>query len=115
LTRRSSDLGRAEAGDRYLTGRAGGIAAEAFAHFLADLVQNPARLAIIDLACGPDEPGKFGRLADDEPGIDSDAMAADAGSRLQYVDARVPVGEPDQFPHIDSELVAYDQIGRAHV
>jgi len=40
-----------------------------------------------------------------EPGIDRDAMPAHAGARRQDVDARMTVGEPDHFPHVDAQAV----------
>ena len=47
----------------------------------------------------------LGRGGDDEPRVDGDAVAADAGTRLEDVDARVMVGEVDEFPDIDVEVV----------
>ena len=72
----------------------------------SDLVEHVRRLAVVDLARGADQPGLLGRGVDDEPRIDGDAVAADARARLQDVDARVAVGEPDHLPDVDAELVA---------
>ena len=36
-------------------------------------------------------------------------MAADAGSRLEYVHARVAVGELDEFPDINIEFSAQER------
>ena len=74
-------------------------------------------LAVIDLARGADQRGMIGCAVDDEPGINRDAMAADAGAGLQDVDARVAVGEPDDLPHIEPHLVGNNRqfIGKGDV
>ena len=46
---------------------------------------------------------RSGAEFDDEPGVDGDAMAADAGAGPQDVDAGMPVGEVDHLPDIDVE------------
>jgi hypothetical protein len=46
---------------------------------------------------------------DDEPRIDRDAVPADAGAGLKDVDARVAVGEPDHFPHVEPHAVGDDR------
>ena len=52
-----------------------------------------------------DQRGVLGRGGDEEPGIDRDAVATDAGAGLEDVDARVAVGEADDLPHVDAEAV----------
>jgi hypothetical protein len=76
---------------------------------LPDLGQDPLRFAVVDLARRTDEAGVLRRLRDQKPRVDRDAMTADAGSRLQDVDPRVAVGEPDQLPYVDAEAVAQDR------
>ncbi|CAH0326733.1 hypothetical protein SRABI128_05530 [Microbacterium sp. Bi128] len=73
------------------------------------LVQDPARLLVVD-GPGSSDQARLGRCcSDDEPGIDGDAVTPDAGSRLQDVDARVVVCQPDQFPDVDAQLFADDR------
>ena len=48
----------------------------------AHLVDHPLRLGVIDFARGADEARLFGGAGNDEPGVDGDAMPADAGARL---------------------------------
>ena len=67
------------------------------------------RLALVDLAGGTDQPGLLRVLRDDEPGIDGDAMATDAGAGLQDVDARVAVGQRDQLENVDVQPVGDDR------
>src|SRR3546814_12043186 len=62
-------------------------------------------LGEIDLARGADQPAVIGCAMDEEPGIDRDAMAADAGTRLEDVDARVTVGEADHLPAVDAQML----------
>src|SRR5690606_22783921 len=54
-----------------------------------DLRRDPVRLAVVDLAGDTGQAGLFGGLVDDEPRIHGDAVSADAGARLQDVDARM--------------------------
>ena len=42
---------------------------------------------------------------DDEPRVNRDTMPANAGARLQNIDARVAIGQPDHFPHIEALLI----------
>src|SRR5690606_31933034 len=58
-----------------------------------------------DLTRGADQATLLRRAMDEEPGIDRDAMAANAGPRLEDVDAWVAVGEADHVPHIDAHPV----------
>ena len=64
------------------------------------------RLGVVDLARGADQAGCFRRAVDDEPGIDRDAVAADAGAGLQDVDARMAVGQLDHLPDVEAHAVA---------
>src|SRR3546814_17899727 len=64
-------------------------------------------LGEIDLARGADQPAVIGCAMDEEPGIDRDAMAADAGTRLEDVDARVTVGEADHLPDVDAQMLGH--------
>ena len=54
-----------------------------------------AGLAVVHVARDADEGRLFGRAVDDEPGVDGNAMAADAGAGLKDVNARVAVGDAD--------------------
>ena len=72
----------------------------------ADALDDVVRLAIVDFTCNAYKAGLFGGGVDDEPGVDGDAVSADAGAGLQDVDAGVAVGEIDQFPDVDPEFVA---------
>ncbi len=65
-----------------------------------------SRLAAVDFAGCTDEPGQFGASLDDEPRVDRDAVAADAGTRLQDVYPRMPVRHFDYFPDVESEMFA---------
>jgi hypothetical protein len=62
-------------------------------------------LGEVHLARGADQPRVLRVGMDDEPRVDRDAVAADAGAGLEDVDARVAVGERDHFPHVDARLV----------
>jgi hypothetical protein len=64
------------------------------------------RLGIVDLAGSPDEAGMLRDCVNDEPRIDGDAVTAHAGTRAEYVHARVVVRELDEFPDVDSQVVA---------
>ena len=64
-------------------------------------------LAVVDAACGADQRGLFGRAVDDEPRVDRDAVAAHARTGGQDVDARMAVGQPDHFPHIQPHRVRH--------
>ena len=53
-----------------------------------------------------DQAGFFGAAVDDKPGVDCDAVPADAGPRAQNVDARVEVCEFNQFPDVEVKAFA---------
>ncbi len=50
-----------------------------------------------------------GRAVDDEPRIDGDAVAADAGAGREDVDPRVAVGEADHLPHVEVHRIGDDR------
>lgn len=81
------------------------------------MVHHPIRLAVVDLARGAHQPRVFGEGGDNEPWIDGDAMAANARTGVEDVDARVPVGEPDQLPGVDAGLLGDDRklVGKGDV
>ena len=85
--------GEAEAADHWILEPGGG-----FHHPL----QHPGGLMYVDFACGADEATYFGVAGNDEPRIDGDTVAADAGAGVEDVDARVTVGEGDDVPHADA-------------
>ncbi len=66
-------------------------------------------LAVVHFARGADQRGVLAVGGDQEPGVDRDAMAADARAGRQDVDARVAVGEPDHLPHVDAHPVGDDR------
>ncbi len=47
----------------------------------------------------------LGRLLDNEPRIDRDAVAANTGTRLVEVDARVQVRQLDDLPRADPQVL----------
>ncbi|MOA39331.1 hypothetical protein D3C78_1610990 [compost metagenome] len=51
----------------------------------------------------------FGGLADNKPGINSNAVSTYPRTRLQDIDPWVAVGQADQFPDVDVQLVADDR------
>ena len=74
-----------------------------------DLVDHPFGLVVVDFPCGTDQAGLLGRAGDHEPGIDRDAVTADAGAGLQNADPGVTIGEADQFPDVDVVAIADDR------
>src|SRR3546814_9295033 len=74
-------------------------------------------LGEIDLARGADQAAVLGRAVDEKPGIDRDAMAADAGAWLEDVDARVAVGEADHLPNVDAHVLGHHRqlVGKGDV
>ena len=82
------------------------IGSVGFFHCLLDLVDNPSGLAVVDVASGVDELRVLRVSGNDEPRIDRDAVATDTRARLQDIHAWVVVGEVDELPYVDAELVA---------
>src|SRR5262249_2225238 len=84
---------------------------------LCDRRDDESWLAVVDLARGADQARPFGRGGDDEPGIDSNAMSADTRSWLQDRNPGVAVGEFDDLPHIEAELIADQRqlIGKSNI
>ena len=64
-------------------------------------------LAVVDQPRGADQRRLLGRSVDNEPRVHRDAVAAHAGAGLQDVHARMPVGQPDHFPHVQPHLVRH--------
>ena len=56
---------------------------------------------------GADQRRLLRRRSDQEPGVDRDAVAADAGAGPENIDARVTVGEADHLPHVDAHPVCH--------
>ncbi|MCY1300544.1 hypothetical protein D9M70_501130 [compost metagenome] len=98
--------GKAQAGDGHITCRFLRVGSQELGNGQPDLFDHPPRLAVVHFASGADQPSLFGGLADDEPGVDGNAVPAHARARLQDVDARMAVSQTDQFPYIDIEPVA---------
>ena len=73
---------------------------------LGHLADHPVGLAVVHLAGGADHARQVRRGVHDEPRIDGDAVAADAGAGLQDLHPRMVVGELDQLPDVDAEPVA---------
>ena len=88
--------GQAEGGDDRVTEPVGPV---------RDLGEDDLGLVVVDLAGRADEPGLLGHGADDEPRVDGDAVAADARSGLEDVDARVLVRQLDELEDVDAEPV----------
>jgi len=72
----------------------------------ADLRDDEFRLGVVDLARGADQPRAFRRRGDDEPWIDGDAVSAHPRPGLQDSHPRMAVGELDNLPDIEPELIA---------
>src|SRR6185312_8225615 len=90
-------VGQAQAGDHRL--------AQALRGAL-DLLDHDTRLGVVDFAGRANDLGAIGRRGDDEPGIDGDAVTADTRAGRQDVDPRMLVGQRDQLPDVDVQLVA---------
>ena len=75
-------------------------------HCVFDFFGTPERFVVVDFARFGDELRLDGEVGRDEIGVDCDAVSAHAASRLQDVDARMLVGEGDEFPYVDSGFVA---------
>ena len=91
-----------EAGDR------GALAVGALAELLEgrlDLADDRLRTGVVGLSCGPDEPGLLRCGRDDEPWVDGDAVATHTGTGVEDVDPRVTVGEANDLPHVEAELL----------
>ena len=73
-----------------------------------DFVQDPVRLGIIDVPDCSDELRTLRRRIDDEPGVDRDAVAPNAGSRLEYGNTRMTVSEAYQLPDVNIETITND-------
>src|SRR5215207_6806716 len=61
-----------------------------------DALADMGLLGQVDLARGANQAGELRLGVHDEPRVDRDAVAADAGSGRQDIDARVQVGELDE-------------------
>ena len=72
-------------------------------HDLVDALQHEHRLVVVGLHRLVDHLGQLRVVAHQEPGIHADAVAAHAGTRLQDVDARVHIADPDDL--VDVEVV----------
>jgi hypothetical protein len=59
----------------------------------ADLGETWLGARVVDAAGGLDQRGVVGGAGGDEPRVDGDAVAADAGAGAEDLDARVAVGE----------------------
>ena len=62
-------------------------------------------LSIVDVTRSADQRGQLWSRMNDEPRVDRNTMSADAWSRGQNIDPRVTVGERNDIPHIDAQLV----------
>ena len=75
-------------------------------HDLVDALQHEHRLAVVGLHRLVDHLGQLRVVAHQEPGIHADAVAADAGPRLQDVHARVHVADLDDLVHVHVVVAA---------
>ena len=73
---------------------------------LLDTPDHVVRSQVVDLTSQFDHPALFRGRVHDEPRVDGDAMSADPGARLQDFHPRVVVGQFDQLPNVDIELLA---------
>ena len=72
----------------------------------ANLGDDVMRLRVVHFPSRAQE-ARLGRCGvDDEPRVDGDAVSADTGSWLKDLHARVAIGQADEFPDIDAQLVA---------
>lgn len=72
-------------------------------HDLVDAVQHELGLAVVGLHRLVDHLRKTGVVADEEPGVHADAVASDAGTGLEDVDARMHVADADDL--VDVHIV----------
>lgn len=62
------------------------------------------RHAVVHLSCRANEASLVRHRADDEPGVDRDAVTADSRAGLQDIDARVVVRKFDELPDVNPQL-----------
>jgi len=98
--------GQAKTGNSDIRQRAAGLFGHGIGDGGLDLFNHPFGLVVVDLAGGADQSGLFRAGLDDEPGVNRDTVPANAGAGLQDVDPRVAVGQTDELPDVDVELVA---------
>jgi len=100
--------GEAEAGDDDILLRFLGVFFQKLRDSRLDLPYHPLRFVVVYFSGRADKSGFFRCLTDDEPRINGDAVPSHSRAGLEDVYARVSVGEADQFPYVDSLLVADD-------
>src|SRR6266849_4131298 len=66
----------------------------------------PSNHRIVHFATCLDQAREIRCRFDNEPGIDRDAGTTDSGAGAQDVDARVSIGEIDDFPHVNPITIA---------
>ena len=76
------------------------------AHDLVDALQYELRLAVVGLHGFVDDLGELGVIAHEEPRVHADAVAADAGTGLEDVDARVHVADADDLVNVHAVVTA---------
>lgn len=117
--------GLADVVDVLLVGEAvdadlGGVGDAALGHDLAGAVHDVLGHGGVGLKGQADEVGRLGVVADQEPRVDRDAVAADARAGVQDVDARVLVRDADDLGDVHAadaadlgELVGEGDVHRA--
>src|SRR5690606_7735955 len=73
---------------------------------LANLFDDPAWFFLIHFAGRPYQAALLGGSIDHKPWVDSDAMTTHPGAGLENVYPRVMVGESNEFPDINAEMMA---------
>jgi hypothetical protein len=74
---------------------------------VADLGEDAGGARVVDAAGGLDQRGVGRRGGGDEPRVDRDAVAADAGAGAEDLHARVAVGQADHLPYVEAEARAH--------
>ncbi len=98
--------GETKTGDFHIGDGFAGVGGQHIGDFRFDFFHHPFRLVVVHLPSRADETRFLRCAGDDKPGIHRDAVAADAGPRLENVHPGMVIGQLDELPHIDIELVA---------
>src|SRR5699024_5482787 len=88
-----------------------------FGNCLFNFLDDPLWLSVVDISGRANELGILRVGGNNEPRIDSNAVAADTRARLENVHAGVVVRKLDKLPDIDSKIVGNERklIGESDV
>ena len=78
-----------------------------FLHNLVDALEDEDGLVVVGLHRLVDDLGQLGKIANKEPGIHANAVAADAGAWLQDVYAWMHIADSDNLIHIHVVVTTY--------